>query len=98
MAYKVKVSPNAKLDIREAVAYYKKKASVKVAQNFVTDYQATLKKILQNPFFQEYYKDFRGLPLKKYPYIIFYKIAEDKKLILVDAVFQANQDTSKRPE
>ncbi len=40
---------------------------------------------------------YRGLPLKKYPYTIFYKIDEDNKLILVNAVFQANQDTNKRP-
>lgn len=97
MAYKVKVSPNAIMDIREAVAYYKKKASVKVAQNFVKDYELTLQKIIHNPFFQVYYKDFRGLPFKKYPYIIFYKINEIKKLILVDAIFQAKQDTDKRP-
>lgn len=97
MAYKIRVSPNAKLDIREAVAYYKKKASVKVAQNFVKDYEQTLEKIMQNPFFHVYYKDFRGLSLKKYPYVIFYKIDQEQKLILINAVFQANQDTNKRP-
>ncbi len=97
MAYKIRVSPNAKLDIREAVAYYKKKASVKVAQNFVKDYELTLEKIKQNPLFQVYYKDFKGLPLKKYPYVIFYKIDQERKLILINAIFQANQDTNKRP-
>ncbi|WP_447951799.1 hypothetical protein [Chryseobacterium koreense] len=54
MAYKIRVSPNAKLDIRDAVAYYKKKASVKVAQNFVKDFEVTLGKINQNPFFEVY--------------------------------------------
>ncbi len=97
MDFKVKVSPIAKANIREAVSYYKKEASVKVAQNFVKDYGDTLNKIKQNPFFQVYYKDFRGLPLKKYPYIIFYQIYESKKLILVKAVFNAYQDTAKRP-
>ena len=50
MAYNVKISPVAKADVRNAVAYYKKEASLKVAQNFVEDYELTLKKIVQNPF------------------------------------------------
>nr|WP_314495788.1 type II toxin-antitoxin system RelE/ParE family toxin [uncultured Chryseobacterium sp.] len=97
MAYKAIVSPIAKADIKRAVAYYKKKASVKVAQNFLKDYELTLQKIVENPLFQIYYKDFRELLLKKYPYIIFYQIDHDKKLILIKAVFNAKQDTRKRP-
>ena len=63
----------------------------------MTDYEQTLQKIKQNPFFQRYYKDFRGLPLKKYPYIIFYQVDENRKLISINAVFQGNQDIDKRP-
>lgn len=98
MAYKVIVSPIAKADIRKAVAYYKKEASLKVAQNFVSDYELTVKKIAQNPFFQIYYKYFRGLPLYKYPYIIFYQVDEVNQLILIKAVFNASQDIEKRPK
>lgn len=97
MAYKSIVSPVAKANIREAVAYYKKVASLKVAQNFIKDYEFTLQKIIQNPFFQIYYKDFRGLPFKKYPYLIFYQVDEDQKLILIKGVFHGKQNTSKRP-
>lgn len=98
MAYNVKISPVAKADVRKAVASYKKEASLKVVRNFVEDYELTLKKIVQNPFFQIYYKDFRGLTFSKYPYIIFYQIDETNKLILVKAVFNASQDIGKRPK
>lgn len=98
MAYKVKISPVAKIDVRKAVAYYKKEASSKVAQNFIEDYELTLKKIIRNPFFQIYYKDFRGLTFSKYPYIIFYQIDETNKFILIKAVFNASQDIRKRPK
>lgn len=98
MAYKVKISPIAKADVRKAVAYYKKEASLKVAQNFVKDYELTLQKILQNPFFQIYYRDFRGLVFNKYPYIIFYQIDEKNKFILVKSVFNASQNIGKRPK
>ena len=44
-----------------------------------------------------YYKNFRGLPLKKFPYIIFFQVDEIRKLISINAVFQGNQDIDKRP-
>ena len=52
MTYKIRISSLAKSHIKEAVSYYKKEASLKVAQNFVTDYEQTLQKIKQNPFFK----------------------------------------------
>ena len=52
MNYKIRISSLAKSHIKEAVSYYKKEASLKVAQNFVTDYEQTLQKIKQNPFFK----------------------------------------------
>lgn len=98
MAYSVRISPVAKADVRKAVAYYKKEASLKVAQSFVEDYELTLKKIVKNPFFQIYYKDFRGLTFSKYPYIIFFQIDETNKSIIVKSVFNASQDIGKRPK
>ena len=97
MNYKIRISSLAKSHIKEAGTYYKKEASLKVAQNFVKDYEQTLQKIKQNPFFQRYYKNFRGLPLKKNPYIIFFQVDENRKLISINAVFQGNQDIDKRP-
>ena len=97
MDYKIRISPIAKANIKDAVSYYKNKASTKVALNFVKDYEQTLQKIKQNPFYQIYYKNFRGLPFKKYPYIIFFQVDENKKLISINAVFQGNQNIDKRP-
>lgn len=97
MTYRVIISAYAKDNIKDAVAYYKNKVSAKVAAEFIKDYELALKKIKQTPHFQVYYKNFRGLPLKRYPYIIFYRVDEKNKLILINGVFQANQNTDKRP-
>lgn len=97
MDYKIRISPIAKANIKDAVSYYKNEVSIKVALNFVKDYEQTLQKIKQNPFYQIYYKNFRGLPFKKYPYIIFFQVDENKKLISINAVFQGNQNIDKRP-
>jgi len=96
MAFKVIASPVAKSNVREAVTYYKKEVSNKVAQKFIEDYEQTIQRIKQNPYFQIYYKDFRGLTMRKFPYIIFYQISDD--IILVKAVFNALQNTKKRPK
>ena len=74
MAYNVRISPVAKADLRKAVAYYKKEASLKVAQNFVEDYELTLKKIAQNPFFQIYYYELTLKKIAQNPFFqIYYK-------------------------
>lgn len=96
MAFKVIVSPVAKSNVIEAASYYKKEVSNKVAQKFVEDYEQTIQRIRQNPYFQIYYKDFRGLTMRKFPYIVFYQVAGDT--ILVKAVFNGLQDTKKRPK
>ena len=71
MAYKLNISPIARMNVRQAVIYYKENVSIKIAQNFIKNYELSLKKIKQNPFFQVYYNNFRGLTLKKFPYIVF---------------------------
>ena len=97
MDFRVHITPVAKTNQKQAVAYYKEKASLKVAQNFLKDYEKTLYKIKQNPYYQIYYKNFRGLPLKKFPYIVFYTIDENLKVITIKAIFHTSQNPGKYP-
>ena len=71
MAFEIRITPFAKKNIREATSYYQDKVSVKVSQRFITDYETTIKKLQQIPHFKIYYKDFRGIPFKKFPYMFF---------------------------
>ncbi len=96
MSYKIRLEKGAKLDIDDALFYYENEVSKKVAQKFLDDIENRLKSLKINPFYRIYYKDFRGIPLKKYPYIVFFKIDEDNKLILVNSVFQTDQNPNKR--
>ncbi len=97
MEYRVKVSPVAKDNINESLRYYKKEVSIKVAKNFIKDVEESLMILKRYPFFQIHYMNFRGLPLKKYPYIIFYQVDEIGSKVLINALFHTNQDISKRP-
>jgi len=95
MPYKVVISPIAKKNVKESVDFYCKYAPPKIAANFVVEYERALSTLKKNPHFRVYYRDFRGYPFKKYPYIIFYQINEDEKIVLVKAVFHTSQDPGK---
>ncbi|HAR74315.1 MAG TPA: plasmid stabilization protein [Flavobacteriaceae bacterium] len=98
MVYKVSISPIAKANIREAITYYKENATLKVAQSFLKDYEINVEMIRQNPFYNVYYKKFRGKPMKKFPYIIFYTLDEQQKIILINAVFNTHRNPTKYPK
>lgn len=36
--------------------------------------------------------------MKKYPYFVFYKVDDTKREIIIKAIFNTNQDTSKYPK
>ncbi|MDI9310897.1 MAG: hypothetical protein QM535_11840 [Limnohabitans sp.] len=71
MTYKVIITPDAIQNIDDALVYYKFKASAKVARDFIEDYRKTLKDIQKTKYFQIFFDDFRGKPMKKFPYIVF---------------------------
>lgn len=95
MNYKIVLTPVAKQNIDEATAYYKNKVSARVAKLFIDDYRKAFKDILKTKYFRFFFQDFRGKPMKKFPYIVFYTIDEEQKIILIKAVFNTSQDDQK---
>lgn len=97
MAYKILVTPAARKQIEEAVAYYMENASKKVALSFLQKYKKTVSEILKTRYFQVFYLDFRGRMMEKFPYIIFYTINEEQQIIVIKAVFHTAQHPDKYP-
>ncbi|WP_298776157.1 type II toxin-antitoxin system RelE/ParE family toxin [uncultured Empedobacter sp.] len=98
MDYKVNVSLIAITNIREAVAYYKESATIKVAKSFVKEYESNVKNIVPNPFYQVHYRDHRVKPMRKFPYIIFYTLDEYNKIIYIKAVFNTPNNPINYPK
>lgn len=98
MSYKIVLTPVAKKNIEDATFYYKTKVSAKVARLFIDDYKKTFKDILKVKYFRFFFRDFRGKPMKKFPFIVFYTIDENQKIIFIKAVFNANQDDKKHQD
>lgn len=97
MTYKIVVTPDAILDIDNAINYYQEKVSKKVANLFLKDYKESYKVIKKTKYFKVFFENFRGMPMKNFPYIIFYTIEENLKIIIIKAIFHTSQDINKYP-
>lgn len=97
MSYKIVIEPRAIADIQEAVEYYESKRE-DLGAYFFQIVEEYIESIAENPFFQIRYKDYHGLPVKIFPYIILDFIDEKEKTIYVLSVFNTSQNTTKYPK
>jgi plasmid stabilization system protein ParE len=97
MKFKLIISDEAKADIEHSYLYYKTKVSKKVADQFFKDFKSTLGTISKNPYFKIWFEDFHGKLLKKYPFLIFYTIDKNVKVIVISRVFHTSENPEKYP-
>ncbi|ALR32291.1 MULTISPECIES: type II toxin-antitoxin system RelE/ParE family toxin [Chryseobacterium] len=96
MDFNFKFLPLAEENIEEATDYYAS-ISLKVLKNFNNQFDASINKIINNPYFQKRFKQVRALPVKKFPYIIFYEVDDKEKIIYILSVFCTHQNPEKYP-
>lgn len=98
MIYKIIVSPIASKNIDDAITYYLKETSKKVANDFLKDYKKTYKALQKNPFYQFHDTNYRFLPFDKFPYIAFYIVDETNQTVYLNAIFHTSQNPNKYPK
>lgn len=96
MTYKIKILPAAKIDIEEATGYYFN-VSLPVYHHFNERLDEALISLENNPYFQVRFKNVRGLPLKRFPYLVLFEIDETAKIIYILSVFCTHQTPKKYP-
>ena len=88
--YIVSFEEDAKIDIADSYDRYNN-ISKKVAEKFISDLKKVTNYLEENPLlFKIAYKDFRQVPLKKYPFILLYKISD--KQVKIYRVFATKQN------
>ena len=97
MSYNVKLVADAKNDFAEAYSYYLK-ISRKIATNFGKEVKYAIEHLSINPFFEIRTQNYRAIPLKNFPYIIFFEVHETHKEVKVIAIFNTNRNTEKYPK
>ena len=95
MAYQVKVDLSAETELDKTIAYYEEKqAGLGIA--FLLQFYDTLSFLKENSkIYPQVYKEFRRALLKKFLYAIYYTIEEERKEVVVLAVWHTKQDPDK---
>jgi len=96
MIFNLVIEPRAILDIQDAIDYYDSKR-VGLGEHFYEIVDEYLNILAKNPFFEIRYKDYRALPIRKFPFIIFYFIDEKIKTVYIMSVFNTSLSPSKYP-
>jgi plasmid stabilization system protein ParE len=97
MTYKLIVTPIAQEQLEEAFIYYRRKASENVAKNFRKSIIKVYKTLETNPFFEIRTLNYRAIPIKNFPYLVFFELNEIEKVVKILAIFNTNLNTDKYP-
>lgn len=81
MTYKIEITESAYNDISEAFYYYEN-ISANLGEKFYNDLLQQLHYLESNPNYYGFYtENFRRILLDKFPYLVIYKIVDDKVVL-----------------
>jgi len=89
MAFKIKIEPEARLDIQEAVDWYNKQQKG-LGKKFHADLLKYIDSLTKNPHFEIRYDAVHCLPVKKFPFMVHFTVDVSKKIVAVRAVFHTS--------
>ena len=96
MVYKIVISPRARNEILKAHEYY----SIDIIDapvNFSASLVGALQHLAKNPFYRVRYKNVRAVKIKKFPYLLYFTINENKYTFRILSCFYVKRNPVKRP-
>lgn len=96
MVYEIAILPRAVDEIAEAFDYYES-ISKSVLKAFYNELNQVYESLELNPFYQIRYKNLRAVPLKKFPYLVFFDIDTEIKKVYIYSVFNTYLNPEKYP-
>ncbi len=96
MGFKVLVLLQAQREIDEAIAYYSE-INKSIPAKFIEDLTTAYNTLSKNPYYQKRYLDFRGFPLKRFPFILFFDLNEKQYLVKIVSCFHTSKNPVKYP-
>ncbi len=91
------IDPAAHADIQEAISYYNSKVK-DLGKKFHLEVKTAFKLLSERPYFQIRYEDVRCLPLKKFPFMVHYKIHEELNAVTIYGVTHTSLNPDKHCE
>lgn len=95
--YNIVLEQEAQDEVEQTYQYYLEHIGSEVADMFYDDLQDAYDALELNPFYQRRKKSYRAFPLRRFPFLLFFEIDENLKLVRVLAVFNTHQDSKKWP-
>lgn len=96
MAFKVVVSAKAHRQFSNAIEYYLE-ISPSIPAKFILAIENTYSKLSSNPFYAIRYKTVRAIPVKGFPYLLFFVIDEQNNEVKVLSCFHTSKSPGKYP-
>jgi toxin ParE1/3/4 len=88
--FRIVVRPNAEADLRAVKQWYEERREA-LGLEFITLVRAAIRGLRDNPErYPVYYRGFRRVLLRRFPYKIFYRIERDR--VIIFRVLHASQD------
>jgi mRNA-degrading endonuclease RelE of RelBE toxin-antitoxin system len=85
MAYSLTILPQAAFEIQKAFEYYEL-----ISDNTLSKFNNQLEEVYQNleknPFYQVRYKHLRAIPFKLFPYLLFFDVDQENKIVYIYSV------------
>lgn len=94
MAFKIKIEPDARLDIQESIDWYNKQQKG-LGKKFHSAILNSIESLIKSPHFEMRYDNVHCLPLNKYPFMIHFTIDEVKKIVVIRAIFHTSLNPDK---
>lgn len=97
MGFKIIVSKKAQKEIENATEYYAE-INLSLAHRFYCELSETYKSLILNPNYQIRHKNYRAIPLKVFPFLLFYVSDEKSKTIKILSCFHTSKNSKKYPK
>ena len=98
MSFRLAFTPVAESQIQETYDYYFDEVNENVAEMFFDDLQEAYNALSLNPFYQVRSKNYRAKPLRKFPYLLFFEIIEEKRVVKILSLFHTSENPTKWPK
>ena len=97
MAIKILVLNKAQEEIENAMDYYSE-INLNLAIRFYVELNEAYKKLEINPNYQIKYKNYRAIPIKIFPFLLFYVYEEENQIIKIISCFHTSKNSKKYPK
>jgi hypothetical protein len=78
--------------------YYASLNIENVVENFLNAFQEVLNILEKYPFFKIRMNSYRTIAIQNFPYILFFEVFEDERIVKIVSVFHTSQNPKKYPK